>query len=137
PVSTRRARRRCCAPGTPRHERRMRRADAAFSQPPLIGRDDDLATLLPHVDAAAAGSGGTVVLVGEGGVGKTRLAEVLTEEARRRGFTVAAGRAFPVESGVPYALFTDAFMPVIRSLEPSRLATLTRGADAELSVVFP
>lgn len=112
-------------------------AESALAQPPLIGRDDDLAALLPRLAAAARGAGGTIVLAGEGGVGKTRLAEVFADEAHRRGFRVAAGRAFPVESGVPYALFADAFMPVIRELEPTALATLTRGADAELSVVLP
>ncbi|HEX6309457.1 MAG TPA: AAA family ATPase [Longimicrobiales bacterium] len=112
-------------------------ATAALAQAPLIGRDADLAALLPRLGAAERGAGGTIVLAGEGGVGKTRLAEALAEEARRRGFRVATGRAFPVESGVPYALFADAFTPVIRELEPAALATLTRGAEAELSFVLP
>lgn len=110
---------------------------AVLAQPQLIGREADLGALLPHLAAAAEGAGSTLVLVGDGGVGKTRLAETLADEARRSGFRVAAGRAFPVESGVPYALFSDAFMPVIRELDPAALALLTRGAEAELSVVLP
>ncbi|MGH7446646.1 MAG: BREX system ATP-binding domain-containing protein, partial [Longimicrobiales bacterium] len=118
----------------------MKRAEpaepAALNQT-LIGRDADVAALLPHLDAAADGAGATVVLVGAGGVGKTRLAETLADEARHRGFRIAAGRAFRVEAGVPYALFADAFMPVIRELKPAVLAALTRGAQAELSVILP
>src|SRR5918996_3505150 len=106
-------------------------------QPPLIGREEDLKVLLPQVAAAASGSGSAIVLVGEGGVGKTRLAEAVAEEAERRGFRVAAGRAFPVESGMPYALFSDAFMPVVRGLDPATRATLARGAESELAVVLP
>jgi DNA-binding CsgD family transcriptional regulator len=110
---------------------------AALALPPLIGREHDLATLLPAIDAATAGSGGTIVLYGTGGVGKTRLAEALVEEAQRRGFRVVAGRAFPFESGVPYALFADAFMPLVRDFDAGTLATLTRGAEAELSLLLP
>ncbi|HEX2168548.1 MAG TPA: BREX system ATP-binding domain-containing protein [Longimicrobiales bacterium] len=117
--------------------RRGGSTEAALLAQILIGRDSDVATLLPHLDAVTDGSGGTIVLTGAGGVGKTRLAEVVAQEARRRGFRVAAGRAFHVETGVPYALFADAFMPVIRELEPAALATLTRGAEAELSIVLP
>src|SRR5690606_17397345 len=32
---------------------------------------------------------------------------------------------------------SDAFMPIIRDIEPSALAVLTRGAEAELSIVLP
>jgi DNA-binding CsgD family transcriptional regulator len=113
------------------------RDGTAVLQAPLIGREEDLSVLLPHVAAAASGSGSAIVLVGEGGVGKTRLAEAVAEEAQRQGFRVAAGRAFAVESGMPYALFSDAFMPVVRGLDPAARATLARGAESELAVVLP
>ena len=50
---------------------------------------------------------GTVWLVGEGGVGKTRLAGALCDAARKRQWSVALGRAYPVASGVPYATLLD------------------------------
>src|SRR5690606_17574513 len=117
--------------------KRLHGADTATITQSLIGRDADLAALLPYLDAAADGAGATVVLTGTGGVGKTRLAEALAAEAQRRRFRVVTGRAFQVESGVPYALFSDAFMPVVRDLDPAALATLTRGAESELSLVLP
>src|SRR5690606_14532730 len=148
PVSLPSAKRKCSAHGT-RHgdahpSRRaaafaMKRAagDASVSHAPLIGRTDEVTRLVGRLTDALGGTGSTTVLAGEGGVGKTRLAETIVEEATRRGFSVAAGRAYPVESGVPYALFADAFMPLIRTLEPAALATLTRGTDAELGVIIP
>jgi predicted ATPase len=103
----------------------------------LIGRDNDMAGLLPHLDHAATGSGGTLFLTGAGGVGKTRLADALADEARRRRFRIAAGRAFAAESGVPYALFADALVPVIRDLDPAELDSLTRDVRSELALVIP
>jgi DNA-binding CsgD family transcriptional regulator len=89
------------------------------------------------LDAAEKGRGTTQLLEGEGGQGKTRLVLATAERAAKRGWTVAIGRAYPVEAGVPYALFTDALLPVLRKLDPSTLSVLTRGAASELSHLFP
>src|SRR5688572_475126 len=79
---------------------------------PLIGRSAELALLGQALAAAVGGRGATVVLSGEGGIGKTRLALAIAEQAERRGCQVATGRAYPVETGVPYALFADALLPI-------------------------
>jgi ATP/maltotriose-dependent transcriptional regulator MalT len=83
--------------------------------------------------------GGTsvVIVAGEGGVGKSRLAGELGTRAERRGWKVAYGRAFPVETGVPYALFADAFLPIFRGLDADTLTVLSRGGEAELRYLFP
>jgi tetratricopeptide (TPR) repeat protein len=47
------------------------------------------------------------------------------------------GRAYPVEAGIPYAIFSDAWLPVLRSLETSTRNVLSRGGDAELRYLFP
>jgi DNA-binding CsgD family transcriptional regulator len=107
---------------------------------PLVGRRHEHELLAGLLDGAArdrAPTGGIVILAGEAGAGKTRLAALAAEEAARRGFTVARGRAYPMESGVPYALFADALLPLLRSCAPQTLATLARGGEAELAHVFP
>ena len=104
---------------------------------PLVGRTAELALLSRTIDAAAQGSGRSVFIVGEGGIGKTRLAAATAERAARRGWTVATGRAYPVETGVPYALFSDALLPLLRKLDPAALSILTRGGGAELGYLFP
>lgn len=78
-----------------------------------------------------------VVLAGEGGVGKTRLVQAATEQAEKRGWAVALGRGYPVESGMPYAVFSDAIVPHIRKIDPATLQSLTRGGSAELALLFP
>lgn len=104
---------------------------------PLVGRASEMAMLSAALDAADKERGATILLEGEGGQGKTRLAQALAERAEKRGWTVAFGRAYPVEAGVPYALFTDALLPVMRSLDPGTLSVITRGAASELANLFP
>jgi len=117
------------APSSPHH--------TASSLPPLplVGRSTELAMLSGLLDAAEKGRGTTLFLEGEGGQGKTRLALATGERAAKHGWLVAIGRAYPVEVGVPYALFADALLPVLRTLDAAALSVLTRGAD--LSHVFP
>ncbi|HEV7836940.1 MAG TPA: BREX system ATP-binding domain-containing protein, partial [Gemmatimonadaceae bacterium] len=104
---------------------------------PLVGRNAELNQLSKALDEAGKGAGRSIFIVGEGGIGKTRLAEAVAERAQKRGYSVATGRAYPVETGVPYALFSDALLPMLRALDPSTLAVLTRGGAAELGYLFP
>ncbi|MGH8929869.1 MAG: BTAD domain-containing putative transcriptional regulator [Egibacteraceae bacterium] len=70
-------------------------APAAF-----VGRNPELATLRRHLDATQAGSGRVVLVEGEPGIGKTRLAEIVATEAASRGFRALWGRCFEGE-GAP------------------------------------
>src|SRR5213594_3426355 len=110
---------------------------SATSVLPLTGRSGELMSLTASLQDAGGGRGGTVILAGESGIGKTRLATTIVDQATKRGFTIAVGRAYPVEAGVPYAVFSDALLPVLRALEPSVLSLLTRGGNAELIQLFP
>lgn len=102
----------------------------------LVGRDRELKTLAATLDDADAGRGQAWFVVGESGIGKTRLVSALGELAANRGFAVAVGRANPVETGVPYAVFSDALVPTLRDVDPSVLTLLTRGAGNELAMLL-
>jgi DNA-binding CsgD family transcriptional regulator/biotin operon repressor len=107
---------------------------------PLVGRATELATLGAWLDDVGAGRGGTLIIAGAGGVGKTRLATTVAEragQARRARFAVSVGRVYAVETGVPYAVFSDALLPLLRGLEPAALSVLTRGSGAWLSSICP
>jgi DNA-binding SARP family transcriptional activator/tetratricopeptide (TPR) repeat protein len=67
----------------------------------LLGRAQELAVLRGHLGATQAGSGRAVLVEGEPGVGKTRLAEAVTDEAAARGFAVLWGRCAEGEGAPP------------------------------------
>jgi predicted ATPase len=75
---------------------------------PLVGRDQEsnrLRELLPNRNGRAV----SAVVVGEAGIGKSRLVEALVETARQRGFCVARGAAYEAAESLPYGLFADTF----------------------------
>ena len=115
----------------------MATTSGPFTTLPLVGREAELSLLGGMLDDVAASRGRTLFLAGEGGVGKTRLAKAAADQAARRGWRVAIGRAYPVETGVPYAPFSDALLPILRAIEPAALSVLTRGGNNELAQLFP
>ncbi|MCE7979778.1 MAG: hypothetical protein DYG89_01185 [Caldilinea sp. CFX5] len=74
---------------------------------PLVGRAPVLDQLAQHFTRASQGQGRVVLLVGEAGIGKSRL---LQEFAQRLGENalVLAGAAQPGEQSLPYAAITQA-----------------------------
>ncbi|MGI8547425.1 MAG: ATP-binding protein, partial [Gemmatimonadaceae bacterium] len=81
---------------------------------PLVGRARLLHVLDGALSAAAASRGRTVLLTGDSGVGKTRVAQELRDHAIARGFRVALGSANAVEHGIPYSLMADAMSRTLR-----------------------
>jgi tetratricopeptide (TPR) repeat protein len=59
------------------------------------------------LEAAARAEGSIVLLVGEPGVGKTRMAEELAAEARAAGSIVLSGRCYDGDWTPPYAPFSE------------------------------
>ena len=51
----------------------------------LVGREEEMARIQRAVEAVEAGSGRVVLLTGESGIGKTRLAQEVTVDLRDRG----------------------------------------------------
>ncbi|MGH2671016.1 MAG: ATP-binding protein [bacterium] len=59
----------------------------------FVGRARELSELERALDATRAGSGATVLVAGEAGIGKTRLASELARCALEAGFAVLLGRS--------------------------------------------
>jgi DNA-binding SARP family transcriptional activator len=82
----------------------------------LIGREQNVAELVKAWQAARNGSGGAVLLAGEGGIGKTRLVEELQGTARRRApdaILIAGATAAGPGGGAPFAIWTDALSDLV------------------------
>jgi tetratricopeptide (TPR) repeat protein/transcriptional regulator with XRE-family HTH domain len=74
---------------------------------PLVSRQHEVRRVLAAVDAVVGGNGRLVMLTGESGIGKTRLAQEVSLEAGRRGFLVASGRCYEPEQDVPFYPFLE------------------------------
>jgi DNA-binding CsgD family transcriptional regulator/tetratricopeptide (TPR) repeat protein len=61
----------------------------------VVGRRYELAVLRSAVDAAVRGVGGAVVVLGEAGIGKSRLLAEAAARAKTQALVVLAGRAVP------------------------------------------
>src|SRR3989304_2519569 len=70
--------------------------------PPFVGREAERAELRRCLDQVARGQGALVMIGGEPGVGKTRLAEEVMAEARQRGMTALIGHCYEMEGAPPY-----------------------------------
>jgi predicted ATPase/class 3 adenylate cyclase len=91
------------------YELRVESTGGPFDAPPnLIGRQEEGVRLRKRLGEAAAGRGGLVLLAGEQGIGKTRLADEAANWAEREGFAVLWGRCHEGEWPPPYGPFVEA-----------------------------
>src|SRR5689334_18097243 len=96
----------------------------------LVGRDAELAQLdecLKRRDFVA------VEILGEPGIGKTRLLAELGQRADRQGRLVLTGSASELEPDLPFGVFVDALDEYVHGLEPRRREQL----PPELGAIFP
>ena len=74
---------------------------------PFVGRELELDTLLDLVARAGAGRGQVVGIMGEPGIGKSRLLHELRRRLRARGGTVYAGRCVPGGQAMPQSAMLE------------------------------
>ncbi len=108
----------------------------ALPDSPLVARADELQQLLRALDAVDAGSGRLVLLAGEPGVGKTRLAQEATLAARNRHWYLAAGRCYEAQQKVAYYPFLEA-LPHLLQAAPSSLQTEVARRWPDLTRLLP
>lgn len=83
----------------------------SFLQAPLVGRLSELGKLIEVYHATRGGWPRLVVLQGEAGIGKTRLASEFLGWAAAQGADVLQGRAFEAGGRLPYQPLVDALRP--------------------------
>src|SRR4051794_38930751 len=83
------------------------------------------------------GSAAALELIGEPGIGKTRLLAELAARADARGMLVLSGSATELERDLPFSVFVDALDEYLRGLERTRLSGLDDDVRSELAHVFP
>ncbi len=104
---------------------------------PIVGRETEQAELLRLLDQAIRGRGAVVLLSGEPGVGKTRLAEEQMVEARGRGMTALIGRCYETEGALPYIPFVEMLEEAVRTFPPEALQEALGDSAPEVAKLMP
>ncbi|HET7014495.1 MAG TPA: AAA family ATPase [Streptosporangiaceae bacterium] len=95
----------------------MRSGSGLRSATVTVGREAERDVLARAVEGARAGRPACVLVIGEGGVGKTRLLQDAVEVARRAGIGIAAGRP-AISSPAPFSLIAEALRSWLRGHGP-------------------
>jgi DNA-binding CsgD family transcriptional regulator len=105
--------------------------------PTLIGRGPELSGVERVLSRTRDGTGNVALIVGEAGVGKSRLLRAMTDDARGAGFFVMQGSAFEAEHTIPYAPLLDMVRLLAGSVSPAVVAHVLAPAASELTALFP
>ena len=105
--------------------------------PILVGREAELTELEDALLAASRGEGRVILLSGEAGMGKTRLAGELRERAGRIGVPTFTGVCSEALLAIPYLPFLEALGGYVAHGDIDSLRTSLGASAADLGHVFP
>jgi DNA-binding SARP family transcriptional activator len=101
----------------------------------FVGRERELAALLSALDDAVSGRGRLVLVGGEPGIGKSRLAEELATRDNRA--EVLWGRCWEAGGAPPYWPWVQALRSCVRERGPERLRSELGSGAAEIADLVP
>jgi len=112
-------------------------APALAEKTPFVGREGERAELRRLLDQVADGRGALVMIGGEPGVGKTRMAEELMFEARQREMLALVGRCYEMEGAPPYVPFAEIIEAATRVLPLEALREALGDSAPEVAKLMP
>jgi predicted ATPase len=92
--------------------------------PTLLGRDEERERLTAALTAAGSDCGSATLVLGDAGMGKSRLVSELRGLALDQGFTVLVGRAVQAETPIPFRPLAEGLLGAFRATGPPSLASL-------------
>jgi tetratricopeptide (TPR) repeat protein len=104
---------------------------------PMVGREAERASLIEMLDKAASGQGSLVVIGGEPGIGKTRLAWDILEEARRRKMGAFIGHCYESEGAPPFIPWVEILEAAATVTPPVLFRQLMGDSAPELAKLLP
>jgi DNA-binding NarL/FixJ family response regulator len=90
--------------------------DAGSGVADLLGRDSELAQLYDLIDGVGR-RGGSLIVRGEAGIGKSALLKVVAERARERGVMVVSATGVPSEARFAFAGLHQLLLPFLGARE--------------------
>lgn len=103
----------------------------------LVGRQRELEQLQQWWALAQNKNGRLVLLSGEPGVGKTRLAEQLVRHARQAGATVLRGGCYEYEAATPYLPFVEGLRQWVHAQSDATLREQLGTTASEIAKLAP
>jgi predicted ATPase/DNA-binding winged helix-turn-helix (wHTH) protein len=103
----------------------------------FVGREDVMEQLRSDLTEALAGRGRVVMLAGEPGIGKTRTAEELAAEARRRGAAVADGRCYEGEGMPAFWPWLQILRAIVSEMPAARLRERLGAGAPDVAALVP
>ncbi|MCH7736491.1 MAG: ATP-binding protein, partial [Chloroflexi bacterium] len=103
----------------------------------FIGRQREMAVLTAALDDALSGRGQMVMLAGEPGIGKTRLAQELASRAESLGAQVMWGWCYEHVGAPPYWPFVQPIRAYIESTDPGQLSSQMGSGGAAIAEILP
>ena len=103
----------------------------------FVGRERELAELRSGLDDVGAGQGRLFLLSGEPGIGKTRLAEEISNDASARGMRVVWGRCWEGGGAPAYWPFIQILRECIDDRDGTHLETLLGSGASEIARLIP
>ena len=104
---------------------------------PLVGRARELSTLDEALGAAWSGHPRGVALVGDAGIGKSRLVGELASRVAERGGRVVAGQGYETEQVLPFRPWIEALRSGPIARDETLLSELTPRHRAALAHLLP
>ena len=103
----------------------------------FIGRRPEMELLTTALNKAVAGSGQVLMLAGEPGIGKTRLAQKLVALAAAQGARVLWGRCYDQEGAPPYWPWLQQFRSYVGETGPEQLLQEMGPGVSDISEILP
>jgi DNA-binding SARP family transcriptional activator len=103
----------------------------------FVGRQPELSQLEERLQGVMVGRGALVLLEGEAGVGKTRLAYQLLERAAEQGISVISATCQVLERELPFAPLADSVGRYLYGLPDAVVRSLPGASLAQLAQIIP
>src|SRR2546423_1820097 len=105
--------------------------------PIVIGRTAELTALHLLLERAKSGKGQVVLLSGEAGIGKSRLAAEAKTDATAQGFLLLQAQCFPTDRSCPYAPLLELLRSHFATSSPEQVAAEMGSLASALSPLLP
>jgi predicted ATPase/DNA-binding CsgD family transcriptional regulator len=105
--------------------------------PVLIGRTSQLEALTRLIEQARSGSGGTALIAGEAGMGKSRLVAEMKSHAAQQSFSILQGNCFESDRALPYAPIIDLLHNFCMDHTDTEISTTFGSGAAEIVKLLP